>query len=322
MAFIAFFLLLLALCKLPSTLPTGSALDLSDSTSSYSSDDALVPSIEESYSSANAVVPSVEEGKKPRKKPVTCTRNPKSCKKLSKHHSCCFRRTCVNLYSSRSNCGSCGHVSLENIMVAFIFLREDVIILIVSWRNGFEESDSFSSEESSWSRREFGAKDSKRGSTSTKGSYSTSRSSFHFCDDDNDYETIFFRSAFGGNRFGGNRSFYWSFIEEDFPNQWQSSSGHQNNYRTSWNWRHGEDEDYDSSTESDSSETDLVSYRLVLGLSPSGPLKLDDVKNAYRTCALKWHPDRHQGSSKAVAEEKFKACSAAYESLCDKMALN
>ncbi|KAE9465934.1 hypothetical protein C3L33_02106, partial [Rhododendron williamsianum] len=110
MAFIAFFLLLLALCKLPSTLPTGSALDLSDSTSSYSSDDALVPSIEESYSSANAVVPSVEEEKKPRKKPVMCTRNPKSCKKLSKHHSCCFRRTCVNLYSSRSNCGSCGHV--------------------------------------------------------------------------------------------------------------------------------------------------------------------------------------------------------------------
>ncbi|KAI8562080.1 hypothetical protein RHMOL_Rhmol03G0007100 [Rhododendron molle] len=191
-----------------------------------------------------------------------------------------------------------------------------------SWRNGFEESDSFSSEESPWSRREFGAKDSKRGSTSTKGSYSTSRSSFHFCDDDNDYETIFFRSAFGGNRFGGNRSLYWSFIEEDFHNRWQSSSGHQSNYRTSWNWRHGEDEDYDSSTESDSSETDLVSYRLVLGLSPSGPLKLDDVKNAYRTCALKWHPDRHQGSSKAVAEEKFKACSAAYESLCDKMALN
>ncbi|XP_058207551.1 uncharacterized protein LOC131320739 isoform X2 [Rhododendron vialii] len=196
--------------------------------------------------------------------------------------------------------------------------------LFQSWRNGFEESDSFSSEDSSWSRREFGAKDSKRGSTSTKGSYSNSRSSFHFCDDDNDYETIFFRSAFGGNRFGGNRSFYWSFIEEDFPNpnRWQSSSGHQNNYRTSWNWRHGEDEYYDSSTESDSSETDLVSYRLVLGLSPSGPLKLDDVKNAYRTCALKWHPDRHQGSSKAVAEEKFKACSAAYESLCDKMALN
>ncbi|KAF7147869.1 hypothetical protein RHSIM_Rhsim03G0005800 [Rhododendron simsii] len=146
--------------------------------------------------------------------------------------------------------------------------------------------------------------------------------SFHFCDDDNDFETIFFRSAFGGNRFGGNQSFYWSFIEEDFPNRWQSSSGHQNNYRTSWNWRHREDEDYDSSTEFDSSETDLVSYRLVLGLSPSGPLKLDDVKNAYRTCALKWHPDRHQGSSKAVAEEKFKACSAAYESLCDKMALN
>lgn len=41
-----------------------------------------------------------------------------------------------------------------------------------------------------------------------------------------------------------------------------------------------EEEDYDSSTESDSSESDLVSYRLALGLSASGPLKLDDVKNA------------------------------------------
>ncbi|KAH7856045.1 hypothetical protein Vadar_032060 [Vaccinium darrowii] len=186
--------------------------------------------------------------------------------------------------------------------------------LFQSWRNDFDESGSPSSKDSSWFKREYGAKDSKRGFTGTKGPYSTSRSSFHFCDDDSDVETIF-RSAFGGNR-----HFYWSFIEEDFSPRWQSSSGHQNKYRTSWSWRHVEEEDYDSSTESDSSESDLVSYRLALGLSASGPLKLDDVKNAYRTCAMKWHPDRHQGSSKAVAEEKFKACSAAYQSLCDKMA--
>lgn len=99
MAFIAFFLLLLALCKLPSTVPIGSALDLSNPTS---------------YSSANAFLPSLEEeekrAKKPRKKQVMCNQNPNSCKKLSKHHSCCFHRTCENLYSSRSNCGSCGHV--------------------------------------------------------------------------------------------------------------------------------------------------------------------------------------------------------------------
>uniref|UniRef100_A0A803QP12 J domain-containing protein n=1 Tax=Cannabis sativa TaxID=3483 RepID=A0A803QP12_CANSA len=68
-------------------------------------------------------------------------------------------------------------------------------------------------------------------------------------------------------------------------------------------------------------ESDLSSHRLALGLSVSGPLKLEEVKNAYRACALKWHPDRHLGSSKAVAEEKFKLCSAAYQSLCDKLAV-
>ncbi|KHN07432.1 Chaperone protein DnaJ [Glycine soja] len=66
----------------------------------------------------------------------------------------------------------------------------------------------------------------------------------------------------------------------------------------------------------------VISDRLALGLSVSGPLKLEDVKNAYRPCALKWHPDRHQGSSKAVAEEKFELCSAAYQSLCDSLALD
>nr|GME01746.1 DnaJ/Hsp40 domain-containing protein [Ipomoea batatas] len=69
-------------------------------------------------------------------------------------------------------------------------------------------------------------------------------------------------------------------------------------------------------------ESDLKSERLALGLNPSGPLNLEDVKNAYRSCALKWHPDRHAGPSKVVAEEKFKVCSAAYQLLCDKMALN
>ncbi|GMP97255.1 hypothetical protein CsSME_00045583 [Camellia sinensis var. sinensis] len=138
-----------------------------------------------------------------------------------------------------------------------------------------------------------------------------SSGNFHFCKDDIDVETIF-RSSFGGNR-----HFYWSFVDEDFS-RWRSSSGYSNNYRTSWNWRHGDEEDYDS-TESDSSESDLASDRLALGLSAYGPLKLEDVKNAYRVCALKWHPDRHQGSSKAVAEEKFKACSSAYQSLCDKL---
>ncbi|KAF2307772.1 hypothetical protein GH714_031600 [Hevea brasiliensis] len=112
---------------------------------------------------------------------------------------------------------------------------------------------------------------------------------FQFCEDDLDVETIF-RSAFGGNRY-----FYWSFINEENP-QWRSSSGYSNYYGR--NWRYRVEYDYDSSPESDGLESELASNRLALGLSASGPLKLEDIKNAYRECALKWHPDRHQGSSK------------------------
>ncbi|CAA0837478.1 Chaperone DnaJ-domain superfamily protein [Striga hermonthica] len=38
--------------------------------------------------------------------------------------------------------------------------------------------------------------------------------------------------------------------------------------------------------------------RLALGLPAAGPLNLEDVKIAYRSCALKWHPDHHHNSSK------------------------
>ncbi|XP_076885858.1 uncharacterized protein LOC143535514 [Bidens hawaiensis] len=65
--------------------------------------------------------------------------------------------------------------------------------------------------------------------------------------------------------------------------------------------------------------TDLREDRIALGLSGSGPLSLEDVKTAYRACALKWHPDHHKGFFKAIAEEKFKVCSDAYRSLCDKL---
>uniref|UniRef100_A0A0E0Q803 J domain-containing protein n=1 Tax=Oryza rufipogon TaxID=4529 RepID=A0A0E0Q803_ORYRU len=67
-------------------------------------------------------------------------------------------------------------------------------------------------------------------------------------------------------------------------------------------------------------QTEVSLARQALGLSTSGPLKLEDVKSAYRTCALRWHPDRHNGSTKATAEEKFKHCSAAYQTLCDSLA--
>ncbi|ESQ50601.1 hypothetical protein EUTSA_v10022818mg [Eutrema salsugineum] len=59
-----------------------------------------------------------------------------------------------------------------------------------------------------------------------------------------------------------------------------------------------------------------LSERNVLGLPLDGPLNLGDVKNAFRSAALKWHPDKHQGPSQAAAQEKFKLCVDAYKSLC------
>ncbi|KAK4766436.1 hypothetical protein SAY87_008078 [Trapa incisa] len=112
---------------------------------------------------------------------------------------------------------------------------------------------------------------------------------FQFCEEDVDPERIF-RTAFGETR-----CFSWSFVDDENPrSHWRSWTGHQR----SGNWRYGSEEEYESSSESDSHSSPLTSDRLALGLSASGPLKLEDVKNAYRTCALKWHPDRHGGSSK------------------------
>ncbi|EPS59453.1 hypothetical protein M569_15355, partial [Genlisea aurea] len=124
---------------------------------------------------------------------------------------------------------------------------------------------------------------------------------------DDKFETIF-RSAFGGN------PFFHSFSFDDETRYRNSSSYHCNRSRS--NYYYYQEDDSDSSPEN---ERVLSSDRVALGLSRSGPLNLVDVKNAYRACALKWHPDRHHGSSKAVAEEKFKACSAAYQSLCSEL---
>ncbi|KAJ6296971.1 hypothetical protein OIU78_022653 [Salix suchowensis] len=75
------------------------------------------------------------------------------------------------------------------------------------------------------------------------------------------------------------------------------------------------------------SESDNASYsvgshsdRTILGLPLTGPLKIEDVKNAFRLSALKWHPDKHQGASQAAAGERFKLCVDAYKSLCDALA--
>ncbi|KAK7392792.1 hypothetical protein VNO78_21240 [Psophocarpus tetragonolobus] len=181
-----------------------------------------------------------------------------------------------------------------------------------SRKENLDEDDPSSSQGPSWFRKQYSPKGFGKHRTGNQRSKPRLKRNHEFSKDDFDVETVF-RSAFAGNR-----SFYWSFINEENP-QWRRSGGF-SNYGKSWNWKSRSENEHGTSTESESDSS--YSDRLALGLSASGPLKLEDVKNAYRICALKWHPDRHHGSTKVIAEEKFKHCSAAYESLCDKLTLD
>ncbi|KAH7512385.1 hypothetical protein FEM48_Zijuj12G0085300 [Ziziphus jujuba var. spinosa] len=205
-----------------------------------------------------------------------------------------------------------------------------------SWKDEYDEDDPSSSRGTSWFRKQYSAKGSRRERAGSQGSRYWTRRGFQVCEDDDvDMETIF-RSAFGGNRF-----YYWSFINEENP-QWRSSSNYNGR---SWNWRRRIDEEYESSSEYDSSESsDTRSDRMALGLNASGPLTLEDVKNAMFTIRLKmriaqfyqcflFYQNKRKKKRKkkkkgltnitnfkqTVAEEKFKLCSAAYQSLCDKL---
>ena len=53
----------------------------------------------------------------------------------------------------------------------------------------------------------------------------------------------------------------------------------------------------------------------ILGVSKNASDQ--ELKSAYRTQALKWHPDKHAGEAKKEAEEKFKEINRAYEVLRD-----
>lgn len=135
---------------------------------------------------------------------------------------------------------------------------------------------------------------------------------FEDFDDDDDDPGRHFQATFG------NRSYSWSFKswEESFSQsqtngfEWREDSNSRNKWRTP----------SDDESDDDDDEPYIIGSnldRITLGLPVNGPLKIDEVKHAFRLSALKWHPDKHQGPSQALAEEKFKVCVSAYKSLCN-----
>ncbi|CAM0958663.1 unnamed protein product [Alopecurus aequalis] len=115
--------------------------------------------------------------------------------------------------------------------------------------------------------------------------------------------------------FGGRASFTWYWPGEDddlggTPSgfQWRDDSQSTKSKGRVWN-------ESDVEEEEEPCRDDLKKHRVSLGLPVSGPLKLDHIKSAFRASALKWHPDKHQGSSQTEAEEKFRSCVEAYNVL-------
>ncbi|KAJ0028416.1 hypothetical protein Pint_36413 [Pistacia integerrima] len=166
--------------------------------------------------------------------------------------------------------------------------------LFQSWQEGLGQDDPSTSKGPSWFKNQYSGR-SKNGGN--QGHQYWDKRGFQFCEDggeiDVDVEKIL------GSVFGKSRCFFWSFIHEENTKR-RSSSSYYYEYTNSRNWRARIEEEYESSTESDNLDSDMASDRQALGLSAYGPLKLEEVKTAYRACALKWHPDRHQGSSKVL----------------------
>ncbi|ONM56939.1 Chaperone DnaJ-domain superfamily protein [Zea mays] len=110
---------------------------------------------------------------------------------------------------------------------------------------------------------------------------------FEFCTSDEDEPENLFRNVFRDQH-----TYYWSFSSDNFQRNSKRARS-----QKSRNWSFETDEEDEVSAPS---EVSLA--RQALGLSTSGPLKLEDVKSAYRACALRWHPDRHNGSSKVLTQ--------------------
>ncbi|RLM75292.1 hypothetical protein C2845_PM15G26860 [Panicum miliaceum] len=120
--------------------------------------------------------------------------------------------------------------------------------------------------------------------------------------------------------FGTHHGFTWSHVS------WEDFRFRDRSFRFRWSGgesrreRIPSDSEYESEDIRERTSVGSHAHRVILGLPPCGPLTLEDVKTAkvvlFRASALRWHPDRHPGSSQAVAEEKFKLCVNAYNSLC------
>ncbi|KAJ4951606.1 hypothetical protein NE237_028438 [Protea cynaroides] len=137
-----------------------------------------------------------------------------------------------------------------------------------------------------------------------------------FFDELNEHPETVFQATFGS------RCFTWSF------RSWEEA--HSRNSTTGFEWRdhsnrtnnRREESETTSETDDDKEPCIVGSYsdRTILGLPPTGALKIEDVKRAYHASAKKWHPDMHQGPSQAKAAEKFRLCFDAYQSLCNALA--
>ncbi|CAL9000836.1 unnamed protein product [Prunus brigantina] len=130
-------------------------------------------------------------------------------------------------------------------------------------------------------------------------------------DNDNNPEYIF-RATFG------KKWYTWSFDSGRDSSFKDSESGFEWTEQSSWKdkskrWENSSDAESDD----ESCTIGCYSDRTILGLPPTGPLKTEDVKKAFHLSALKWHPDKHEGPSQAMAAEKFKLCVNAYKSLCN-----
>lgn len=174
-----------------------------------------------------------------------------------------------------------------------------------------DENRSSRSEKST--RRNSGKANSRCSSSSGKGKRGGNKgwkNKPSFYDDDNfEPRQRIFEAAFGAHEgFTWGFSSWGNYAENPIPGFEWKEEPKEKTQRKIWN---------ESDAEDDTADMIPDTYRQTLGLPLAGPLKLDDVKCAFRASALKWHPDKHQGPSQGIAEEKFKLCVEAYGALCN-----